>query len=464
MSAEIAQQTTHNEQARPVFWLALTVLSAAFFLSEHSWTVSLADSYTSTADEMESQAAGGNATRRTAFLAVAALGILLLLSPTRRRLHLSGGVGLCLLGYVGWAGLSVTWSQDLSLTIRRVLAMGCLLVGALGIGSCLTRRELLRLAWMIPGLSLLLGVAAEVSLGTFHPLTGDYRFAGTVHPNTQGLYLAALCLAAFCLCRESHWRKAGPILLLTVGFTFLLLTKSRTSCAGFLIAATLLLTLRTPSAVKWAAGFAGIGIIAAVTLVVMLFGLDVESELTDAALLGRQEQTGSLTGRMPIWTELTDSIAKRPLAGYGYDSFWSADRIDDVSTNLQWGIHEAHSAYIDTLLSLGVVGLLLLLTCVTLAMISASQFYRTEAHPQDGFLFGLLAFALINALMESGMTMPLFVPFLAVCGVASLICRQATAGAGVVERGFALSPSNDAGPTAWRWVGDSRNPARGTLP
>ena len=39
----------------------------------------------------------------------------------------------------------------------------------------------------------------------------------------------------------------------------------------------------------------------------------------------------SLTGRMPIWTELMRYVDRRPLTGYGYESFWTAENIEDLS-------------------------------------------------------------------------------------------------------------------------------------
>lgn len=412
-----------------MFWITFCLLLPAFFLTEHSLTISLADAYTGTADEMERDAAGGNVIRRIVFLAVAAWGALLLLLPSERRLRMSGGIGLCILAFTGWAFLSIGWSVDPSMTTRRVMAMVCLLIGALGIARQLTPRELLRLGWLIPCLTLLVGVAAEIALGTFHPYAGSYRFAGTLHPNTQGMYLTSMSLAAFCWCRESGWRNPGPICLLFAGFAFLVLTKSRTSAAGFLIAVTLLLTLRTRAGLKWMTGFAAAWVLAVAMLVVLLFGIDVKQELTELALLGRKEQAESLTGRLPIWTELQTAIAQRPLSGYGYDTFWTPDRIETVSSTLQWAIHEAHSAYIDMLLSVGLIGLIILLCGVFAGLCVASRRYLVDGQPLFGYLFGLYIFGLINGFTESGMTMPMFVPFLCVCGLASLTARahEATA-------------------------------------
>ena len=34
---------------------------------------------------------------------------------------------------------------------------------------------------------------------------------------------------------------------------------------------------------------------------------------------------------MPLWTELLGYVKQRPILGYGYDSFWNARHIEDVT-------------------------------------------------------------------------------------------------------------------------------------
>lgn len=452
--------------SRAIFWWALLVIFAAFFAANHDVYVSRADAFTGTEDDMEQQAEGGNLLRRTAFLGLAGFGLVCLLLPvpdadgrSRRRPSLSSDFGRerersaigaplgVLFGvFLAWCAASVLWADVPSMTMRRCLVLGCLVLGAAGIVRQLTRRELLHLAWIIPAAGLMIGISTELALGTFKPFTGDYRFAGTLHPNSQGLSLAAMCLAAFCLARESNWRQRRYLVVLGVGLVFLVLTKSRTSFAGVVIALVVLATVRTASGLKWSVGLAGLGSVCAAALVVLLFGIDVERELTDVALLGRKEQAASLTGRKPIWTILSDYVTQRPLVGYGYDSFWTPDRIETVSSELQWGVREAHSAYLDILLSVGVIGACLLAAVVLYALSKSwrngqgvpecqktgignqTSQIRTAANvPSFDLLLGLLIFGLINACTESGMIMPMFVPFLVVCGFLQLAAAESFA-------------------------------------
>lgn len=441
-------RTEGQQEFSAWFWSLALIVFAGFFITDHDFTVSKAEAFTSTADEMEVQAAGGNATRRIAFLVIAAVGFLGLMLPGRHALGRLTPVSGLMLAFVAWCLLSILWSDVPSMTLRRCLVLCCLGVGAVGIARQLSMRELLYLAWIIPAAGLVVGLSAELALGTFRPWSGGYRFSGTMHPNTQGLSLGAMCLASFCLARESRWKNHGYLVLFGVGCLFLILTKSRTSFAGLMLAVTLILTLRTASTLKWSFGLAGLWCVTTVAVVVMLFGIDVEAQLTDLALMGRKEQAASLTGRLPIWTALSDSAAQRPLLGYGYDSYWTPDRIDSVSAEVQWGLKEAHNAYLETVLAVGLIGAALLIAIVLNVLYRSCVQYLRTGHPLFGFLYAMLVFGLVNGCTESGMVMPMFVPFLLTCGfvqfssVESVIQKSPTAAVHATDYGIASAAAS----------------------
>ena len=109
--------------------------------------------------------------------------------------------------------------------------MFCVLA-ALGFARQFRPRNIAFMALAISTAYLAVGLGTELALGTFRPWQTGYRFAGTVHPNTQGGNLTVLCAASFCLARCSMPTKPWLWVLFAVGLVFLLLTKSRTSCAG----------------------------------------------------------------------------------------------------------------------------------------------------------------------------------------------------------------------------------------
>lgn len=75
-----------------------------------------------------------------------------------------------------------------------------------------------------------------------------------------------------------------------------------------------------------------------------------------ASLLGRNS---NLTGRTEIWGVLL-SVGTNPIVGTGYESFWLGSRLQFVWER-SGGINEAHNGYLDVYLTLGSIGLVLLL-------------------------------------------------------------------------------------------------------
>ena len=77
-------------------------------------------------------------------------------------------------------------------------------------------------------------------------------------------------------------------------------------------------------------------------------------------LLGKDP---TLTGRTQLWAGVVDSIAKRPLLGYGYGAFWLG--FDGESYNVilkaTWMLAQAQNGYLDVMLESGVLGLSIVL-------------------------------------------------------------------------------------------------------
>jgi exopolysaccharide production protein ExoQ len=63
----------------------------------------------------------------------------------------------------------------------------------------------------------------------------------------------------------------------------------------------------------------------------------------------------TLTGRTEIWNAVIDSIAKRPLLGYGYDAFWLG--LDGESYRIilavSWELAQAQNGFLDVMLEMG---------------------------------------------------------------------------------------------------------------
>ena len=87
---------------------------------------------------------------------------------------------------------------------------------------------------------------------------------------------------------------------------------------------------------------------------VLAIGFDVNDNLAGA--VGRDP---TLTGRSNIWKTVL-STHTNPIVGAGYESFWLGDRLKYV-WRFAGRVNEAHNGYLELYLSLGVIGVSLLL-------------------------------------------------------------------------------------------------------
>lgn len=419
----VAPQTQGRSPSNAVRWLVFAVLAAGFFAADQQWNVSLKENYADTVEVMELASSGGNFLRRAAFLVIGAVGCWLWLRPSNGAWRTQTWLFAAFAGYVAWAMLSATWSNDAGMTARRLIVFLCCACGALGVAR---QFNLSQLAWLIVALAGgfgLLGLAAELSLGTFRPWSSEHRFAGTVHPNTQGVYMACLCVAAFALVRHEPSRR-WLWLVVAAGLAGLLLTRSRTSTAATLFAMALGYFATAPRTVKNGWLLFGGWLAALALLALLIFEPDFFRSMGDALLLGRKQQTDTLVGRTPIWEATWPYILQRPIFGFGYDSFWTAERIADVSQEAGWDVHRAHSAYIESLLSVGCVGTLLLVLAATGGLWLALRRGGLTGNPLYGMAAGLIAFGLLQGVLESEMVLPVFAPTIVGCVWLRLITRN----------------------------------------
>lgn len=404
-----------------MLWLAIIVVGGVFFFVAHNFQVSQYERFAPWSDaDGTLTAAGQNWVKGLALSAIGLLGMCLTVRRDGRPLRAAGWLPGLMLFYLAWSAASVLWSINPGLSCRRLAVLMFCVLGALGFARQFRPRDVALMAMVIAGAYLLVGVGTELALGTFRPWSPGYRFAGTVHPNTQGANLSVLCLASFCLARATTRRKAWLWTLFATGLVFLLLTKSRTSCAAFASALTALWLAGVSGRTKVLVATSAVFVICAGALAGSVFGVDADDKIAEVVMLGRQEESEALTGRLPIWTELANYIRERPLEGYGYESFWTTKHIEVISDELEWPLREAHNAYIDAILSVGLIGAATFLAVVMVGLGQAAAAFRRTADPGFALTLSLLVFGLVNACLESGNVSPNFIALMAGSGVVQL--------------------------------------------
>ena len=111
----------------------------------------------------------------------------------------------------------------------------------------------------------------------------------------------------------------------------------------------------------------------------------------------------SCTGRQIIWDFANFEIARRPLLGWGYQSFWlvgpSGPSIVDGPGWVKT-MPNAHNGYYDTILELGYIGFALLLAFITATLHSVGRVADRDAR-RGWVLLSLALFIMIYNGLES---------------------------------------------------------------
>lgn len=385
------------------FWLTTGLLALLFFVTGHDLLVSRLPNYAFYDDSVISVAVGTNIIRRIAFFLLAGLGIFFTLHSARAPWRFNPWIALPMLGYGLWCCASVMWSVEPAMGLKRVVTLVCFYLCAVGLGRRFAVRDLCWMIFLIIAAYFAIGLGTELSLGTFRPWQAGHRFSGTLHPNSQAAHLTMMCLAALALApTETKWRKY-LYAMIVIGVIFIVLTRSRTNLAGALLSLAAMAALRSTFKTKLIAAYVALLAACGGVFALMLCGKDPLAELFEAAMLGRDDDVASLSGRGLIWPICWQFIAERRWLGFGYGSFWAPPRIEQFLEDIQFSIFEAHNGYLELRLGTGMVGCVLFVAGMVTSLVISARAAMQSRDSTAGLLFGVMVFAFIYSNSESGM-------------------------------------------------------------
>ncbi len=364
-------------------------------------------------------------------LAVPALGLaaLYLLWRLPRRARLQGRLRWAVLAYVVLLAASAWWSDDPTLTGKRLVVFSIDCLFAYTLASTFTAMEL---ALWAMGTTFVTGV---VSLGTdifvlrlFAPFDPDYRLTGVMTANYQAMNLLVCCLcAAVLLLRRPRWL---PWLLPLLASAFLLLVLTRSRMATLIGLALLLFVLlrvlreRVAPEPRTLVHLCALAL--GLPLLVFIAGRDLQGAAQGAFMMGRSDtqNTASLSNRLPLWTQLMASVQERPWLGFGYGGFWNEARAARISHDQGWPVPNAHDTYLDQVIILGWPGGLLYTAIVLVAVGTAWRRYRRARTPADLLNALLLTWMATLSLAESTPLEPHLPTLMAYIALVRMCLRQ----------------------------------------
>ena len=322
----------------------------------------------------------------------------------KNKLSIQGALGPSVIFFFAWACLSVTWADDLLLTVKRVVILLLLFLASLAIARQFSAEEILEFAFFSSGSILILGFVSTVSIGRFHPLEASYRFGGIMHPNDQAQCCSILLLSSLALAGTKKGRLLGYYLVTAVALSFLVLTKSRTAFASALLAWLVYGSIRL-SRMQITACL--LLLICAAGLVYLFQGDDLLSGMRTALFLGRMdESSGTLNSRLPLWQECAGYFWEAPVLGYGYNSFWTAHHYSSIGASQEWGMGSAHNGYLDLALGVGSVGLISFVSILIVATRRAVIWAFSSRSAFYAFAAAFLVDFSLNNFLESIILFP----------------------------------------------------------
>lgn len=293
--------------------------------------------------------------------------------------------------------LSISWSIHPGLTARRdILELIWLFIG-IYFGARYSTKEFAQLLVHVLCFAMCLVIFLFfVSRHSVIDPGREFALKGlSQNKNGFGFYIgltaALLLLVPF---KRRDWLRR---LFIPVAFGLLLLSRSMTSVSSTaLIIAMLPLFLMARFHPKQrVVGY----LFLALTLVaggILLVGYSAFF----LSLLGKDD---TFTGRTDVWNQLILAIHRRPYLGYGYGSFWSglSGESLDVTIAAGWIVPEAHNAFLELWLALGIPGIAVCLVIFWNAFGMAIRYIRKARGWVGLWPVACILFILVHGLGES---------------------------------------------------------------
>ncbi|HEY1530175.1 MAG TPA: O-antigen ligase family protein [Galbitalea sp.] len=301
-----------------------------------------------------------------------------------------------MLAFLALTVLSVIWSDYRQYTAAAALLSIVTAVGALSLAVSFTLTQLLRLLGHALRIILAASILFELVVAVIvrHPFTPWWTDYGTqkIHPaeywsrdlllkgdRIQGImgnsdllgFVALLGVIVFAIEFASRSMNRGwSGFWIVVALTDIALTRSATvivAAVVVVVAAVILVLLRRAATPR---GRRTVGIVSIVVVVVGIIGVLV----LHAPLLKLLNKSSTLTGRTDIWGEVIKLASERPVVGWGWISYWVPGlKPFDQKVFRIGGIQylQAHDAWLDLWLQLGIIGVIVFAAFALSALVRA---------------------------------------------------------------------------------------------
>ena len=228
-------------------------------------------------------------------------------------------------------------------------------------------------------------------IGNWSDPTAGIRFEG-LFPISGMMAAASGLLVGFVIFRKGKWWWRWPIL--AAGVICLGLTQSRTFWVAAFVTSVIIWWFYNPKtrnrliAVTLAAGMVGGSM--------WLLGTSVDT--TNIEKSARVESIENLSGRVTLWELAMENISKRPLVGYGSSvgsyALHNYEGMLGLRDDRSVGHETLHNGYLQTVLDIGVFGLLFYIAIFAVGIRRVVLFDKERKYP--AVIYGVLFMAIGN--------------------------------------------------------------------
>ena len=294
------------------------------------------------------------------------------------------------------AALSAFWSATPTVTLQMCIPVGLCTLFACYLSARYTTERLMQLLVFMgvaAALLTILFVLALPAYGLFQGYAGGAWQGICNHKNTLGISMAFLLSPVFFTDVYSRERK-----LIYSALLLFLIYKSQSRGAWFDTAGMLLFVACLNLIRRARARELTLMLLVMTTLGAGTVALGVHFWPLLSAQMGK---SASMSGRTGIYVEVWRSITKRPILGYGFGGFWSAESPESHRIGLAIGwpnIGYAENGFLELALQVGFVGVGFIIAMIAKAVFQGIRLLRSPhySHRVGWFLTILLLAALTN--------------------------------------------------------------------
>jgi len=294
--------------------------------------------------------------------------------------------------------LSILWSDDPLMTMKRAITAILLVVAGLGIGRIWDLQDYSWGIFVVSSLFLALGIIVELRYLSFLSVD-DYRFSGLFHPAKQAFNCGFLLLASLSIYFSQGRR--WILFIAALALACLILTKARTGTGAALLAGGWLAWNYASQRNWFVYGLIIFGLgVAGLLFYQGATGRDLR--VNQVMTMGRDDEAADpsqMSGRLPIWKQVIDEYAQQPVLGYGYGAFWTMRRLAEFERSNGWALYHAHSTYLEALVNLGLVGFGLGICTLAVALNRCVTLVR-YGEKQAVLIIAILLFAFVGGFTE----------------------------------------------------------------